>query len=127
MYSQDIDRILSKIEKEAKNELAMFVQFGGSCFNLEDLERLRHRWQKNIHRYEVWHGGCILLCSSSFFWFPVSIALALSGLQAAAVRSCFCAQLLFWRALSAHLYFITNSEVSATNVGSEKDWNKLLK
>ncbi len=84
MYSQDIDRILLKIENEAENELAMFVQFGGSCFNLEDLERLRRGWQKNIHRYEVWHGGCVLLCSSSFFWFPISIALALSGLQAAA-------------------------------------------
>lgn len=81
MYSQDIDRILSKIEKEAKNELAMFLQFGGSYFNLEDLERLRRGWQKNIHRYEVWHGGCVLLCSGCFLWLPVSVAFALSGLQ----------------------------------------------
>jgi len=87
MYSQDIDRILLKIEKEAKNELAMFVQFGGSCFNLEDLERLRRDWQKNIHRYEVWHSGFILLCASSFFWFPISVALALAGLQAAASKT----------------------------------------
>ena len=81
MYSQDINRVLQKIEQETQDELRIFLQFGAVYFTLEELEKLHHRWKMTIRFYERLFGLFILLSAGSFMWIPLAFTCSIIGLS----------------------------------------------
>ncbi|MDX1940139.1 MAG: hypothetical protein SFU99_06275 [Saprospiraceae bacterium] len=81
MYNQNIDSVLRKIERETREELVVFRQFGAVYFTLEELEKLHRRWKVTIHFYERLFGLFIIMSAGSFLCIPTAFVLGIIGLQ----------------------------------------------
>lgn len=81
MYSYDIEWVIQKIEKETRNELNMFLQFGDAYFTLEAIKKMLYRQEKNARLYNNLFSISVVLGASSFLWIPGSILLAISGME----------------------------------------------